>query len=73
MLHDLLSSTAVDVEVFWRPCAEPVYVSVAHAKNGGDENCVVNLPIGRTMLTGGRHIFLCYLLSTLLHFARDVQ
>ena len=72
MLHNFRCSGAIDAGVLRSPCAQTIYIAVAHAKYRGDENRVVNFSIGRSLLAGSRYVFLCYLLSALLHSACDV-
>ena len=63
----------IDSRVGWLPCRKAVDVTVAHAEDGGDEDGVVNLAIGGSLIAGLGDVFFGDMLAAELDFAGDVE
>jgi hypothetical protein len=68
--HDL-SHLAVVVWVGRLPRVQAIYVTVKHAEGSRDQNGIVNLLIGGTLLTRPPDILKSDVLASFLNLARD--
>ena len=73
MGHDLSSVGAVNFRLLGRPGSKPIHIAVAHAEDRGDQDRIVDLPIGRTLRSSRGYVIPGYVLAALLYFAGDVE
>ena len=73
VLNNFGRSFPIDTEVLWSPGAEAVNIAIAHAKDCGNQNRIVNLQITCPQIASFSDILSRHMFPTKLNFTSNLQ